>query len=227
MRQAALIVAAGRGTRAGGDLPKQWRPVAGRTVTEWTLSRFSHMDEIALVIHPDDRAAAAEAIGALPVRLIAGGADRAASVRAGLEALTAAAPDVVLIHDVARPCVPRAVIDRVVAALETVPGAAPGLPVTDALWQATPEGRVGGTARREGLFRAQTPQGFRFRAILDAHLVHPGGAADDVEVARMAGIDVAIVAGAEDNLKITGPDDFDRAARILETMDGHTLRQRI
>ncbi|HHL21616.1 MAG TPA: bifunctional 2-C-methyl-D-erythritol 4-phosphate cytidylyltransferase/2-C-methyl-D-erythritol 2,4-cyclodiphosphate synthase [Aliiroseovarius sp.] len=214
----AIIVAAGRGTRAGGGLPKQWRKIAGRSVLERTLDAFrAHpgVRRVVLVLHPDDfdRAAGLEALP--DVTLAEGGASRDASVRAGLEALAAQAPDRVLIHDVARPLVSQALIERVIAALDEAPGAAPALAVTDALWQGS-AGRVTGTRDRAGLFRAQTPQGFHFAAILAAHRAHAGGAADDVEVARAAGLDVAIVAGEERNFKITLPGDFARAVRILE-----------
>lgn len=226
MRHAALIVAAGRGTRAGGPEPKQWRELAGKPVARWTLEAFAHLDARVLVIHPEDRVKAEAAAEGLDVRIVAGGADRAASVRNGLEALAAACPETVLIHDVARPCVPRGVIDGVLEALAAAPGAAPALPVTDALWRAS-GGVVAGTVSREGLFRAQTPQGFRFRAILDAHMSHPGGAADDVEVARNAGLSVAVTGGSEDNLKITAPEDFARAERILERVHGHQAGERV
>ncbi len=114
----------------------------------------------------------------------------------------------------------RDLIDRLEAALEGAPGAAPALPVTDALWRGA-GGLVRGTQDRAGLWRAQTPQAFRFDAILAAHRAHPGGAADDVEVALAAGLDVAIVPGEEDNLKVTFPADFARAEAILRgrTMD--------
>ena len=214
----AVIVAAGRGTRAGGGLPKQWRQIAGRSVLEHTLAAFRthpRLRRVVLVLHPDefDRAAGLEALP--DVTLAEGGATRDASVRAGLEALTTDAPDRVLIHDVARPLVSAGLIDRVLAALDQTPAAAPALAVTDALWQGS-DGRVSGMRDRTGLFRAQTPQGFHFAAILAAHRAHAGGAADDVEVARAAGLDVAIVAGEERNFKITLPGDFARAARILE-----------
>ncbi|RME13967.1 MAG: 2-C-methyl-D-erythritol 2,4-cyclodiphosphate synthase, partial [Alphaproteobacteria bacterium] len=166
---------------------------------------------LVLVLHPDDIALGAGFPGAL---VVTGGATRDASVRAGLEALAADPPDLVLIHDVARPLVPMEVIDRVIAALETSPGAAPALAVTDALWTGE-NGLVTGTRERAGLYRAQTPQGFRFEAILAAHRAHPGGAADDVEVARAAGLDVAIVEGDEANMKITGPGDFARAEQLM------------
>jgi 2-C-methyl-D-erythritol 4-phosphate cytidylyltransferase/2-C-methyl-D-erythritol 2,4-cyclodiphosphate synthase len=169
------------------------------------------VDPVVLVHHPEAGPFAAAVPG---VMLTAGGATRADSVRAGLEALAADPPDAVLIHDAARPCVSPALVHRVVEALGTHDGAAPALPVVDALWRG--DGAVEGTVVREGLWRAQTPQGFRFGAILAAHRAHPGGAADDVEVARWAGVPVAIVPGDEDNLKVTHPGDLERAARILE-----------
>ena len=214
MKITALILAAGRGTRAGGALPKQWQALAGRPVISHTLARFQahpRVDDILLVLHPEDFDRAA-ALG--PVRKVAGGASRDASVRAGLEALAEAPPELVLIHDVARPLVPQAVIDRVIDALASHPGAAPALAVTDALWRGA-QGRVSGTEERSGLYRAQTPQGFRYGDILAAHRAHAGGAADDVEVARAAGLDVAIVAGDEANLKITLPGDFARAEDMM------------
>jgi 2-C-methyl-D-erythritol 4-phosphate cytidylyltransferase/2-C-methyl-D-erythritol 2,4-cyclodiphosphate synthase len=120
----------------------------------------------------------------------------------------------VLIHDVARPCVPSEVVRGVLAALDDHPAAAPALPVTDALWTGT-DGEVTGTRDRDGLFRAQTPQGFHFGTILAAHRAFEGSAADDVAVARAAGHAVAITPGDENNLKITTPEDFQRAARQL------------
>ncbi|RBI85182.1 bifunctional 2-C-methyl-D-erythritol 4-phosphate cytidylyltransferase/2-C-methyl-D-erythritol 2,4-cyclodiphosphate synthase [Rhodosalinus halophilus] len=212
MHTAALIVAAGRGLRAGGGQPKQWRALAGRRVADWTVDAFARHPRIGavrLVIHPAD---AGEVPAGLP--WVAGGATRAESVRAGLEALEGAGVSHVLIHDVARPCVTSALIEAVLDALETHDGAAPALPLTDALWRGA-EGRVTGIEPRAGLFRAQTPQGFRLAAILAAHRAHPGGAADDVEVARAAGIDVAIVPGDEANLKITRAEDFSRAENYL------------
>ena len=211
-RTAAIIVAAGRGTRAGPGAPKQWRPLAGARVIDHTLAAFrAHpaVSEVVLVLHPDelDRAPGG-------ARAVAGGESRAASVRAGLAALAEAPPDRVLIHDGARPCVSPDLIDALLAALETRPGAAPALPVTDALWTGD-GGLVTGTRDRGGLYRAQTPQAFRYAEIAAAHAAHGGDAADDVEVARAAGLDVAIVPGDEDNLKITGPADFARAEAVF------------
>jgi len=211
MTTAAIIVAAGRGLRAGAGLPKQWRPLAGRPVVAHALAAFAGMARV-LVIHPDDRALAESvADGAL---IVEGGATRAASVRAALEALAGSGVTKVLIHDAARPSVSPELIARVVAALDHAKGAAPALPVTDALWTGA-DGRVTGTRDRNGLFRAQTPQGFAFDAILAAHRAHAGEAADDVEVARAAGIDVVMVTGDEANQKLTFPGDFIRAEQAL------------
>lgn len=214
MTTAAIIVAAGRGTRMGGDLPKQWRLLAGRPVLTATIEAFTGtVDHVVVAIHPDDRDRA-EALGT-SARFVSGGSTRAQSVRCALEALEGCGIDHVLIHDGARPLVTPGLITRLSRALETSPGAAPALAVTDALWRGT-GGNVTGTQDRSGLWRAQTPQAFRFDAILAAHRAHPGEAADDVEVARAAGLDVAIVDGDEDNIKLTFPGDFARAERILK-----------
>lgn len=220
MSDAAIIVAAGRGTRAGGDMPKQWQPLLGRRVADWTLEaiRAAGLSPIILVMHPDDMDTTA-----LPedVIRVAGGATRDASVRAGLAVLDPDCVENVLIHDVARPCLPPSVIADVRAALHGgAEAAAPGLAVTDALWRGE-DGLVAGVQPRDGLFRAQTPQGFRLKPLIAAHDEHPGGAADDVEVARMAGIAVVITPGSEENLKITLPGDFLRAAQILQNRKEH------
>ena len=212
MTTAAIIVAAGRGTRAGGEIPKQWQSLAGQPVLAHTLAAFAGMRRV-LVIHPDDRARA-EALGT-DALLVAGGNSRAQSVRNALEALEGAGITRVLIHDGARPLVTPDLIARLDRALEDGPAAAPALAVTDALWRGA-DGEVAGTQNRDGLWRAQTPQAFNFDAILAAHRAHPGDAADDVEVARAAGLPVRIVEGSEDNLKLTFPGDFARAETILK-----------
>ena len=218
---AVLVVAAGRGTRAGGGVPKQWRRLGPCRVIDHALATFAAqpgLGPLMVVLHPADMAMP------LPdgVLRVAGGATRDASVRAGLDALAAFAPARVLIHDAARPLVSGAVIARVLAALERAPGAAPAVEVTDALWRGD-AGHVTGTQDRTGLYRAQTPQGFRFDAILAAHRAHDGPAPDDVAVARAAGLAVAIVEGDEDNLKITREGDFARAARLMgQDMDIRT-----
>jgi 2-C-methyl-D-erythritol 4-phosphate cytidylyltransferase/2-C-methyl-D-erythritol 2,4-cyclodiphosphate synthase len=193
----------------GGEVPKQWRMLAGKPVLAHVVAAFDGLP-VVLVIHPDDRDRA-EGLG---VRLVEGGATRDASVLAGLRALAGSGVTKVLIHDGARPLVSRGLIDRLVAALDSSEGAAPALAVTDALWRGD-GGLVSGTVDRAGLYRAQTPQAFRFASILAAHEAHPGGALDDVEVARAAGLDVAIVEGEETNLKLTFPGDFARAEAIL------------
>lgn len=216
MTTAAIIVAAGRGERAGGGVAKQWRLLAGRRLADWTIDRFRRpdIDHIVLVLSESDETGW-KSYGDTGLALVAGGADRATSVRNGLISLQDTDIKRVLIHDVARPCLPDEVILSVLRALETHPAAAPGLPVSDALW-AGENGEVTGTRDRTGLFAAQTPQGFRYEDILRAHLARSDGAADDVEVARAAGLPVAIVPGDADNLKITTAGDFARAERILE-----------
>lgn len=212
---AAIITAAGRGNRAGGELPKQWRDLNGRSVLARAVDAFAGFDRIVLVVHPDDMARAiAEFAG--PVTIVTGGDTRAASVSAALNALDGSDITHVLIHDGARPLVSDAVIQGVIDALQAgAKAAAPALPVSDALWRGA-EGYVTATAPRDGLFRAQTPQGFFFTQISTAHRQHPGDAADDVELALKTGMQVAITPGSEDNLKITWPEDFHRAEKLLE-----------
>lgn len=221
MTYAAIIVAAGRGQRAGGELPKQWQNLVGQRVIDWTLQAFAAVPEIArtvVVVHPDDKARIADVPS---VTVVEGGETRAASVLNGLSALEGQGITHVLIHDAARCCLTPDLIQRVLEALienADDDGVAPALPVTDALWQGT-DNRVTGTADRAGLYRAQTPQGFGFDTILAAHRHAATRAdaqpADDVEVARAFGLDVRIVPGVESNLKITTPADFERAAKIV------------
>ncbi|SNR25565.1 bifunctional 2-C-methyl-D-erythritol 4-phosphate cytidylyltransferase/2-C-methyl-D-erythritol 2,4-cyclodiphosphate synthase [Paracoccus sediminis] len=210
---AAIITAAGRGSRAGGGEPKQWRALSGRSVLARSLEAFAGFDRVVLVVHPDDMARAIhDFVGGITI--VTGGETRAASVRAGLQALDGQATHV-LIHDGARPLVSDAVIGGVIDALQAgAHAAAPALPITDALWRGE-DGTVAGTAPRDGLYRAQTPQGFSLDQISLAHRLNPENAADDVELALKAGIPVAITPGSEDNLKITFPADFARAERIL------------
>lgn len=217
MTTAALIVAAGRGTRAGAGLPKQWRPLAGQRVADQTLLALvdhPRIDEVMLVIHPDDVAHLAEWSSHPKVSHCFGGDSRDQSVLNGLQALAGSDVHKVLVHDVARPCLSADLIDQLIDTLDIHQAAAPGLEVVDALWRGD-EGLVAGVQDRSALYRAQTPQAFHYDALLEAHDAHPGGAADDVEVARAHGIDVAIVPGEESNLKITRPGDFARAEDIL------------
>lgn len=214
MSVAALIVAAGRGTRAGGAVPKQWQHIAGKPVIEHTLERFAAhpgIDRIVVVLHPEDK----ERLNSAEHEIALGGETRDVSVHNGLKALAADPPEHVLIHDVARPCVSDDIINAVLHALKAYPAAAPAIAVSDALWHGA-DGQVLRHAQREGLFRAQTPQGFHFDAILNAHQTKITGAQDDVEVAKQAGLEVAIVEGSENNLKITRPEDFARAEALLK-----------
>jgi 2-C-methyl-D-erythritol 4-phosphate cytidylyltransferase/2-C-methyl-D-erythritol 2,4-cyclodiphosphate synthase len=213
----ALVVAAGRGHRMGGGIPKQYRELAGRPVLRHTLAALAInplVSAVRAVIHPDDRAyydRAAEGLGLLePVN---GGATRQDSVRLGLESLAALAPapDLVLIHDGARPFIDPGTIGRVVAALTELPGAIPAMPVVDTLKRGV-DGRIGATVDRSGLWRAQTPQGFRFADILAAHQAQAGRElTDDAAVAEACGLAVALVEGSEDNVKITTNADLERA----------------
>ena len=212
---AAIVVAAGRGLRAGGGSGKQWRDLLGRSVVERALAPFRdnpRIGEIVVVTPAGD-------VGRVPgVRCVAGGATRSESVASGLAALDGRGVRDVLVHDAARPLVTRELIDRVLDALGEGEAAAPGLPVTDALWTAKGS-LIQGIMPRDGLWRAQTPQGFRLDRIASAHRAWPE-AADDVEVALAAGLDVRLVAGDEENLKITYPEDFARAERILRQREG-------
>ncbi len=224
-RCAVLVVAAGRGRRFGGDLPKQYHDLDGRPVLAHSLARFAAHPGIAqvqAVIHPDDHGLYTEAAGNLPVGAwIAGGETRQESVRLGLEALAAEdAPDLVLIHDGARPMVDGGLITRVLRALEAHPGAVPALPVADTLKRGE-SGLVTQTVPRSGLWRAQTPQGFWFREILSAHRKAAGlDLTDDAAVAEQAGLAVALVSGSEDNGKITTADDLERARALFRRSGG-------
>jgi len=224
---AALIVAAGRGARAAGEdgRPKQYCPVGGVPMIARTIAAFAahpSVDDILVVIHPDDatlyRSASHPYAGRLR-KAVPGGARRQDSVRAGLEALASEAPASVLIHDAARPFVNAELITRVIKGLDAHQGALPCLPVTDTLkWVA--QGRVVGTAERDQLWRAQTPQGFKFDTILAAHRAAAKEPAreftDDAGVAEWFGLDVALVEGSEDNRKLTTAEDLKIADELLQ-----------
>lgn len=223
MTVAVIIVAAGRGTRMGLELPKQYLPLGDDTSLRRAMDAFLKTEAVQWVvpvIHPEDATLYQAALGGLTdPRLSApveGGATRALSVRNGLESLETAQPDRVLIHDAARPFVSRRIIEDVIAALDHSDGACAALPVVDALW--TSDGRLAEAAvPRDGLWRAQTPQGFRYPGILNAHRTHDGSGADDVAVAREAGLQVRFVLGSERNYKITTHADYDRAQRDIVT----------
>jgi 2-C-methyl-D-erythritol 4-phosphate cytidylyltransferase/2-C-methyl-D-erythritol 2,4-cyclodiphosphate synthase len=217
-RIVALLVAAGRGSRAGEGLPKQYRRLAGKPVLSHALDRLRHpqIDQVRIVIGADQQPLYEEAVAgrALPAPTI-GGAERQDSVRAGLEAIAAAGgAGAVLIHDAARPFLPPAVVDRLVAALGRHEGAVPVLPAVDTLAPAA--GLLGEAVPRAGLARVQTPQAFRFEAILAAHRRWSGPPApDDAQVARAAGMAVAVVEGDPELDKLTFDADFERAETWL------------
>lgn len=216
MTTTAILVAAGRGTRAGGAIPKQWQQLGDQSVCAHAVAAFTNhpqISEVVLVLHPDDLKTDLwpRVTG---IKTVIGGETRSASVCAGLNAVSDGTKRV-LIHDAARPLVSRGLIDRVLDGLDHAVAAAPAIPVTDTLWHSD-DGHVEGTQDRAALHRAQTPQGFHLAPLLDAYTTHPG-ATDDVTVARAAGLDVLIVAGDPDNLKITGPQDLNRAKRLMET----------
>lgn len=220
MNAAALIVAGGRGVRAGGGTAKQYRRLGGMTVLRRSVHAFlghPRIDGVRVVIHPDDAALYAGAVDGLDLLPpVSGGATRQDSARLGLESLVAHDPAQVLIHDAARPFVSAEVISRVLDALAACPGAIPALPLVDTLKRSDNgsegEARVAATVDRTGLWRAQTPQGFHFRPILEAHRRLAGEAlTDDAAVAEHAGLAVALVEGDEGNVKLTTPEDFSRA----------------
>jgi 2-C-methyl-D-erythritol 4-phosphate cytidylyltransferase / 2-C-methyl-D-erythritol 2,4-cyclodiphosphate synthase len=215
----ALIVAAGRGARFGGGLPKQYRRLGGFPVLRHSVQTFARHPDVAhvrVVIHADDRALHDEAVDGLAVETpVVGGATRQDSVRLGLESLEAYSPETVLIHDAARPFIDAATIARTVDCLAQEEGALVAVSVVDTLKRGA-DGQVTGTVDRAGLYRAQTPQGFRYQAILAAHRAAAGREmTDDAAVAEAAGIGVRLVEGSDANFKITTEDDLARAERHL------------
>ena len=217
----ALIVAAGRSRRLPGDRPKQYRQLAGRSVLRRSVESFlAHpaIDRIQVVFNRDDEAFYREAVADLDLPPpVEGGETRQDSALIGLHAIAgfAPAPAKVLIHDGARPIVPPSLINRVVIALDDGPAVIPALPVNDTLKRGS-NGIVSTTVDRADLWRAQTPQGFRFDAIFEAHkAAQARDHTDDAALAEAAGVPVTIVAGAEENIKITTEDDLARANRWL------------
>ncbi|MEO1695027.1 MAG: 2-C-methyl-D-erythritol 4-phosphate cytidylyltransferase, partial [Pseudomonadota bacterium] len=231
----ALVVAAGRGERIGAPEhgPKQYRLIGGRTVLAWTLDTFRQhaaVDDIQVVIHADDHALYRATVGDADAHLrpvAIGGATRQASVHAGLEALAASAtpPEVVLIHDAARPFVRATEITAIIDVITSGCGAISALPVVDTLKRARPDAHaplIETTVARDNLWRALTPQGFRLADIRDAHraAVADGHAdlTDDAGIAEASGLEVRLVAGDPGNTKITTADDLADAEKRLMSL---------
>jgi 2-C-methyl-D-erythritol 4-phosphate cytidylyltransferase/2-C-methyl-D-erythritol 2,4-cyclodiphosphate synthase len=229
---AAVIVAAGKGRRAGGEVPKQFALWRGKPLVRHSAEALAKIgaSPIVVAIPAGAQVLAQQALAGIdPVQLAVGGETRQESVRAALEYLADAPPSLVLIHDAARPDLPSQVVERLLSALGDRPGAIPVLPVVDSLAVAGGE-LMAGTADRETLRRVQTPQAFRYADILAAHRAWTGEptAADDAQVARAAGLEVALVEGDERLRKLTFAADFRAAAlamRIGTGFDVHRLAQ--
>lgn len=222
-RTVALIVAAGRGSRAANAIPKQYLQLGGKTVLRRTLEAFAQhhdVDSIIAVTGADDSALYAAATLGLPKLLppAIGGATRQQSVLNGLEALARHEPERLLVHDGARPFVSQGLISNVIAACDETTGAIPALPVNETVKRVSKR-KVVETVPRQDLVTAQTPQGFPFTALLEAHRKAATSGrvdlTDDAAVAALAGIPVRIVEGERDNLKLTTPEDFTAAERML------------
>jgi 2-C-methyl-D-erythritol 4-phosphate cytidylyltransferase/2-C-methyl-D-erythritol 2,4-cyclodiphosphate synthase len=214
MRIAAILVAAGSGTRFGAETPKQFQTIAGKPVIRHAAEALAaHVSLLQPVGDAEPIEAALRGVtGCLPV--IPGGATRQDSVRAGLEALAPHRPDIVLVHDAARPVIPPGTISALLAALKEAPGAIPAAPVADTL-KRVERGIITETVPRTGLFRAQTPQAFRFQTLLAAHRSGLTGTTDDASLLEAAGESVEVVPGSDDNIKLTYPEDLVRLERIM------------
>jgi len=231
-RVAAIVVAAGRGLRAGGDVPKQYRAIAGEAVIRPSLARLAAhrgIDAVQPVIHPDDEAmfrAATAGLELLPA--VHGGATRQGSVRAGLEALVAGQPDLVLVHDAARPFLSDALVTRAIDAGRSLGAAVPAVAVADTVKKVDAAGLVVATLDRTDLRVVQTPQAFAFAMLLDAHRRAAAAGredfTDDAALAEWAGQRVSIFEGEAGNVKLTTSDDFVRAeaARLAALADVRT-----
>jgi 2-C-methyl-D-erythritol 4-phosphate cytidylyltransferase / 2-C-methyl-D-erythritol 2,4-cyclodiphosphate synthase len=226
-RTAAIIVAAGRGLRAGSGGPKQYRSIGGRTVISRAMDPFCRHPQIFAVqpvLNPEDAAMFDAAVSGMRYQPpVGGGATRQASVRAGLEALAGEPPDIVLIHDAARPFVTEAVISRAIDAAQLTGAAVPAIAVTDTIKLVGEAGHVEATPERARLRIAQTPQSFRYDAILDAHRnaarIGRDDFTDDAALAEWAGLTVATFEGDPANMKLTTPEDFAREeARLGATL---------
>ena len=226
---AAIVVAAGKGLRAGQPMPKQFAQWRGKPMVRHSVEALAKAGATGIVVAIPDGAneIAREALaGIARVELVIGGATRQDSVRLALEALGPGAPEHILIHDAARPVLARAVIERLLAGLVDHPGAIPVLPVVDSL-AIDANGAMAGTCDREALRRVQTPQAFRYADIVAAHRAWPGEttAGDDAQVLRAAGGSVAMVEGDEALKKLTFAEDFMTDRPIVRTGMGFDVHR--
>jgi 2-C-methyl-D-erythritol 4-phosphate cytidylyltransferase/2-C-methyl-D-erythritol 2,4-cyclodiphosphate synthase len=214
MKISAILVAGGTGSRFGGAVPKQLLHIAGKPVMRHAAEALA--PHVSLLQPVGDAALIGPALAGLShLPIVPGGAERQDSVRAGLEALEPFAPDIVLVHDAARPVIPTGTIEALLAALQTHAGAIPAVPVSDTLKRGH-NGIIAETVPRQHLFRAQTPQAFSYKNLLRLHRAAAQGAAtDDAALLEGAGFSVALVSGAEQNIKITYPEDLSRVQNIL------------
>jgi 2-C-methyl-D-erythritol 4-phosphate cytidylyltransferase/2-C-methyl-D-erythritol 2,4-cyclodiphosphate synthase len=225
---AALVLAGGSGSRFGGEIPKQYQILGDRIVLRHAVDALlahSAIDNVRVVLRPEDRSLYDQAFSDVAILSpTLGGATRQESTRLGLESLKDLAPDYVLIHDGARPFPDGGLINRALGAIRYTPGAIPALPVNDTLKRASADGRtIADTVDRRGLWRAQTPQAFRYQDILRAHDKARGEElTDDAMIAEKAGLPVTLVMGSEDNIKITTPEDMKRVQQLLAGSAGIT-----
>jgi len=224
MSTVAIIVAAGKGNRAGGKVPKQWRTIGGKLVVDWSIDAFKNhdlVDNVIVVLPPN------KTLHRNDVITCAGGHSRSLSVYNGLIAAKNLSPDKVLIHDVARPAVSEEIITDIILAINEETGAAPGLPISDAIWKVS-DGEVEKTLDRNFIFRAQTPQGFPYSKILLAHEDQSDQRAfDDVELAKKIGLKIILKTGHRDNMKITTPEDFLEMSKILIKKVGYKIIKKV
>ena len=224
MSTVAIIVAAGKGNRAGGKVPKQWRKIAGKLVIDWTIDAFKNhdlVDNVIVVLPPN------KTLHRNDVITCSGGNSRSISVHNGLLAAKDLSPNKVLIHDVARPAVSEDIITDIILAINEETGAAPGLPISDAIWKVS-DGEIERTLDRNFIFRAQTPQGFPYSKILEAHEEQSDQMAfDDVELAKKYGLKVILKTGHRDNMKITTPEDFLKMSKILVKKVGYKIIKKV
>ena len=224
MSTVAIIVAAGKGNRAGGKVPKQWRTIAGKLVIDWSIDAFKNHDlvDFVVVVLPPNKI-----LDRSDVITCTGGNSRSVSVYKGLVAAKNLSPDKVLIHDVARPAVSEDIITDIILAINEETGAAPGLPISDAIWKVS-DGEIEKTLDRDFIFRAQTPQGFPYSKILKAHEMQSSHSAfDDVELAKKIGLKVTLKTGHIDNMKITTPEDFIKMSKILLKKVGYKIIKKV